>query len=403
MSMLRLTRPGRGMAVAAILAAAVALIIAGRWLLQSAAPRPHVWTLPEWMAPPPVPEDAPMTRELVDLGRHLFYDARLSADGTVACASCHQQSLAFSDGRETGIGIGGTVGHRNSPGLTNVGYQPLLTWANPHFTSLEFQALTPMFGTDPLEMGAAGQEDRIFAELAGDRYYKTAFRAAFPDRPAPDLFTVTRALGAFQRSLTAFDSAYDRATYGGDRGAMSDAARRGQALFFDHRLECYHCHPAPLFTDNLQTARMPFAETAWHNTGLYNLDGTGAYPPRGEGLAEFSGRPADMGRFRTPSLRNVALTAPYMHDGSIATLAEVIDHYAAGGREIVHGPHAGKGSGNPYRDPLIIGFTITPDQRADLIAFLESLTDEAILADPAFADPWPDGHPAVAQRMMPDP
>ncbi|MFV0332977.1 MAG: MbnH family di-heme enzyme [Tropicimonas sp.] len=366
-------------------------------------PVPHVWALPGWMAPPPVPADAPMTRELVDLGRHLFYDARLSADATIACASCHQQSLAFADGRETGIGIDGTVGHRNAPGLTNAGYQPSLTWANPHFTTLEFQALTPLFGTEPLEMGAAGLEERIFAELAADSYYRKAFRTAFPERPAPDLFTVTRALSAFQRSLTAFDSPYDRATYGGERSAMSEAARRGQALFFDHRLECYHCHIAPHFTDNLQTARMPFPETAFHNTGLYNIGGTGAYPPGGEGLFEFTSRPEDMGRFRTPSLRNVALTAPYMHDGSIATLEEVIDHYAAGGRVIAEGPHAGDGSANPHLDPLIIGFEITPAERADLIVFLESLTDEAILTDPAFADPWPDGHPAVAQRMMPDP
>ena len=182
---------------------------------------------------------------------------------------------------------------------------------------------------------------------------------------------------------------------------MSDAARRGQALFFDHRLECYHCHTGALFSDNLQTARTPFPENAFHNTGLYNIDGTGAYPAGGLGLYEFTGVPSDMGRFRTPSLRNVAVTAPYMHDGSIATLEEVIRHYAAGGRTIADGPHAGAGHENPYRDSLITGFEITDAEIADLTAFLESLTDREFLAAPAFADPWPDGHPANANRVMP--
>ena len=364
--------------------------------------RPWVWALPGNLPPPPVPADVPMTDALVDLGRHLFYDARLSADGTVACASCHQQELAFSDGRALAIGIHGEVGHRNSPALANVGYLPTLTWVNPHFDTLEFQALVPLFGADPDEMGNAGQEDALFARLAADPYYQTAFARAFPDRPAPDLFTITRALAAFQRTLVSFDAPYDRAQRG-DPAAMTDAARRGQELFFDHRFECYHCHAAPLFSDNLQTARMAFPEVAYHNTGLYNIGGTGAYPARGIGLAEFTGRPEDMGRFRTPSLRNVALTAPYMHDGSIATLREVLDHYAAGGRTIAEGPHAGDGSQNPFRDPLIVGFTASEDEINDLIAFLESLTDQGFLTDPAFADPWPEGHPARATRQMPAP
>jgi cytochrome c peroxidase len=359
------------------------------------------WPLPAWMPPPPVPEDVTMTPELVELGRHLFHDARLSADGTVACASCHEQALAFTDGRAVAEGVHGVQGQRNAPSLANVGYMPTLTWANPHFTTLEFQALAPLFGTEPVEMGLAGGEAALFVRLAADPWYAAAFPAAFPDRPEPDLYTVTRALGAFQRTLISLGSPYDRATRDGEHGALSDAARRGQALFFDHRLECYHCHAGALFSDNLQTARTAFPENAFHNTGLYNIGGTGAYPAGGLGLYEFTGLPSDMGRFRTPSLRNVAVTAPYMHDGSIATLEEVIRHYAAGGRTIADGPHAGAGHVNPYKDALITGFEISDAEIADLIAFLESLTDEAFLADPAFADPWPDGHPATANRVMP--
>jgi cytochrome c peroxidase len=372
----------------------------------AAPPRPAVldafrWPIPAWMPPPPVPDDVTMTRELVDLGRHLFYDARLSADGQTACASCHQQALAFTDGRTVAVGAHGTVGHRNSPSLANVGYMPTLTWANPHFTTLEFQALVPLFGTEPVEMGLAGQEAALFARLSADPYYAAAFPAAFPDRPAPDLYTITRALGAFQRTLISLDSPYDRATQHGEADALSDAARRGQALFFDHRLECYHCHAGALFTDNLQTARSPFPENAFHNTGLYNLGGTGAYPARGLGRYEFTGVPGDMGRFRTPSLRNVAVTAPYMHDGSIGTLDGVIRHYAAGGRTIADGPLAGAGHANPHKDALVGGFAISEPEIADLIAFLESLTDRDFLTDPAFADPWPPGHPASADRRMP--
>lgn len=138
-----------------------------------AAARPAIlaafrWPMPAWMPPPPVPEDITMTPELVDLGRHLFYDARLSADGRIACASCHQQALAFSDGRRVAVGAHGTEGRRNAPSLANVGYMPTLTWANPHVTTLEFQALLPLFGTEPVEMGLAGQEAALFARLAAD-------------------------------------------------------------------------------------------------------------------------------------------------------------------------------------------------------------------------------------------
>ncbi|WP_417309075.1 hypothetical protein [Devosia sp.] len=151
----------------------------------------------------------------------------------------------------------------------------------------------------------------------------------------------------------------------------------------------------------MQTSRSGTAETGAHNNGLYNLGGTGDYPRTGTGLHEFTGRNEDMGRFRTPSLRNVWVTAPYFHDGSAATLDDVIDHYAHGGRVIPDGPNAGDGSKNPYKDPLIIGFGITDAEKSDLIAFLESLTDQSFLTNPAYADPWPAGHPATIHRVMP--
>ena len=365
-------------------ALAVVALIAGASMASAELYR---WPLPAWMPPPPVPADNPMSAAKVALGRHLFYDGRLSRDGTVACASCHLQARAFTDGRDVAVGIGGEAGTKNAPGLANTGYFPVLTWANPHMTSLEFQALVPIFGETPEEMGAAGQEAVILARLAADPYYAQAFAAAFPDRPTPDLFTVTRALGAFQRSLISVNSAYDRFKYRRDPAALSDAAKRGEQLFFGEKMECYHCHGGMHFTDNLQTARMPQPEIGFHNTGLY---ADYAIVP---GLIETTGQPQDAGRFRTPSLRNVAVTAPYMHDGSIPDLRGVVAHYANGGRA----------PGHPQKDGLIVGFKVTEAETADLIAFLESLTDTEFLSDPAHSDPWPAEHPAVLNRMMPAP
>lgn len=336
------------------------------------------WAIPDWLPPPPVPAGLTMTPELVDLGRHLFYDPRLSADGTMSCASCHEQARAFTDGRSVSVGITGEAGAFNAPTLANVGYLPTLTWANPMVDSLEFHALIPLFGQDPLEMGNAGLEQALFARLMADQHYVEAFQAAFPERPEADLYTVTRALGAFQRTLISARSPYDRFAYGGERDALSQAAQRGMELFFDHRLECYHCHLGFNFTNNLVTARSAFPETAFHNTGL------GA----SGGMADFTLNPRDEGRFRTPTLRNVAVTAPYMHDGRFSTLEEVVRHYAAGGAATL------SGAPDPNRDPLIAGFSITDAEIADLIAFLESLTDEAFLADPAHANPWPERHSA---------
>ena len=357
------------------------------------------WALPAWLPPPVVPADNPMSVEKVELGRMLFYDARLSADGTVACSTCHLQRLAFTDGVAHPRGVTGEVHPRSSMMLANVGYLPALTWANPLLRRLEHQALLPLFGESPVEMGMAGREGALFARLAADPLYPPLFAASFPERGgAIDLATITRALAAFQRTLVSADAPYDRYRHGGQRDAIPESARRGEALFFSERLECFHCHGGPHFTDSVVHQRKPLAEYGFHNTGLYNLGPNGAYPPGGEGLIEHTGEPADMGRFRAPSLRNVAVTAPYMHDGSIATLREAIAHYAAGGRRIADGPHAGDGSRNPWRSPFLPGFRLTEAETTDLLAFLESLTDQGFLANPAFADPWPPGHPARAAR-----
>lgn len=352
------------------------------------------WRIPAWLPPPPVPADNPMSEVKVRLGRHLFHDQRLSRDGSISCASCHQQSRGFSDGLALSPGVGGSLTERNSMSLANVGYSPALTWANPHLKSLERQALVPLFSEEPVEMGLAGREQALFARLQQDPLYRELFAEAFPERDGRiGLGTITRALAAFQRTLISVDSPYDRYRYGGQRQLMSEAALRGEALFYSEQAECYHCHQGFNFSDTLQTANSGFAEVAFYNTGLYNLGADGDYPAGGQGLYTFSQRPADMGRFRTQSLRNVAVTAPYFHDGSAATLDDVIEHYASGGRTL-QGTHAGVGRDNPWKDPLIVGFDLQGSMKDDLKAFLQSLTDETFLNNPRFSNPWPSGHPA---------
>jgi len=350
------------------------------------------WPLPDWVPPPAVPADSPMTAERVELGRHLFYDKRLSGNGTMSCASCHEQARGFTDGKPFSKGVTGEMGARSAMSLANVAYLPVLTWQNPQLTSLEVQALIPLFGEHPVEMGLAGREQQLFAMFKADPVYRHLFAKAFPDDARQSdaalysLSTLTRALASFQRTLLSFDSPYDRYRYGGQKDAISAAARRGENLFFGEKLECYHCHGGFNFTDNLKHARTPFPEIGFHNTGLYNEDGRGAYPKASPGIIEFTGEARDAGRFRTPSLRNVAVTAPYMHDGSLPTLYEVLrTHYARAG----HAVHAGRRA-NPLRSEFIAGFEISEAEIADVVAFLESLTDARFLRDPAYGDPWPN-------------
>lgn len=346
------------------------------------------WRLPPGFPEPKVPDDNPMSEAKVQLGRHLFYDERLSANESQSCASCHQQALAFTDGRAVGLGSTGQSHTRGSMSLANVGYATTLTWANPVVRTLERQALVPLFGEDPVELGLVGMEDELLRRLGQDARYRTLFADAYPDSDGEvTLERTTQAIAAFQRSLISGGSAYDR-YQAGDADALSDSALRGKELFFSERAECFHCHGGFNFSDSVTHVGKAFDEIAFHNTGLYNLDRLGAYPEPNVGLFAFSGDLRDMGRFKAPTLRNVELTAPYMHDGSIATLPEVIDHYAAGGRTIADGPNAGIGSDNPNRSEFVTGFDFDAQEKADLIAFLRALTDEDFVTNPRFSDPW---------------
>ena len=271
--------------------------------------------------------------------------------------------------------------------LANIAYNPVLTWANPLMTDLENQALIPIFGEHPIEMGMVGKEEQMLKWLKQDSQYNKMFVASFPESDPVNIKNLTKAIASFQRSLVSFNSPYDRYRYLGEQNAISDAAKRGERLFNSERTECFHCHSGINFSDSIQHENLAFIETAFHNTGLYNIDNQGSYPPDNIGTKEITQEEKDMGRFKAPTLRNIAITAPYMHDGSVATLREAIAHYQAGGRTIEEGEWAGIGSTNPHKSSFIKGFEITESEIEDLISFLNSLTDQEFLTNPDYTDP----------------
>lgn len=346
--------------------------------------------LPAQLEVPYVPAYNPLTAEKIALGRRLFYDRQLSGNQTQSCADCHFQRLGFADDKRTPTGSTGQRLHRNSPGLANVGYYATLTWSNNGLLELEDQILVPITADTPTELGVHdGVRQEVMARFDADPIYADLFAAAFPDSSSgATLNKVAFALASFCRSLISGNSPFDRYSQG-DKSALTEAQRRGYALFNGERFECFHCHNGVNLTvsyrdhdTTLGELKMPF-----FNNGLYNVGGDGGYPSYDQGLYELSLRPNDRGLFRPPSLRNVALSAPYMHDGRLATLADVVRHYARGGTLTSTGASAGDGRLSPLKSGLVRGFQVTDAEVADVVAFLESLTDPDFVANPAFSDP----------------
>ena len=324
-----------------------------------------------------------MTVEKVALGKTLFFDKNLSANQQQSCESCHQQKYAFAEPMAISIGSTGEVHRRNAPALVNIAYNKTLTWAHDGITSLERQILLPMFDESPIELGITGHEDEVIERFKSEAYQQ-AFNAAFPKEPI-SFELIVKALASYVRSLISLNSPFDKYAYLGDDNAISAAAIRGMNLFFSERLECHHCHGGFNFTQSTTHEQQLIDRRPFHNTGLYNVEVKPkqyGYPATDIGLAEVSTLAKDNGRFRAPTLRNISHSAPYMHDGSVATLAEVIDIYAAGGRNIESGPLKGDGRTNSMKSQFIKGFVLTEEEKKDLLAFLESLTDMNFLTSP---------------------
>ena len=334
------------------------------------------WRLPAGFSPPAVPESNVMNAAKVELGRRLFYDTRLSVNGQGNCGSCHQQRLAFTDSRSQAIGVTGESHQRSSMSLVNVAYNRNYTWASRDVRTLEQQIRIPLFNEDPVELGLTGRENALIADLKSGHNYSSQFEQAFPLSAEPvNVENTIKALASFVRTIISAESAFDRLLYLDDQTGMSDSAMRGMRLFYSDKLKCSACHEGPNLAGGQQLPDNGSAEPEFHNTGL------GASDP---GLRIESGHADDDGKFRAPTLRNIAITAPYMHDGSIATLAEVMDHYAAGGRSTPDGKK------NLRKSPLMTGFEISATQKQELISFLESLTDYKVLDDGRFSAPEMD-------------
>jgi cytochrome c peroxidase len=208
------------------------------------------WNLPKGFPKPNVPSDNPMTSAKVSLGALLFYDRRMSGNSTQSCAACHKQELAFTDGNAQAVGSTGQSHPRGAMSLVNVAYSGVLTWSNPNEHSLEHQALTPMFGDHPVELGLTGKGEAFLDVLQSDPVYLKLFPSAFPGETNPfTISNVTKALASFERTIISAHSPYDRYHYGGDDQAISQSAKRGEVLFFSEPLSCFRCHGGFNFSD----------------------------------------------------------------------------------------------------------------------------------------------------------
>ncbi|GAC1453420.1 MAG: di-heme enzyme [Steroidobacteraceae bacterium] len=316
---------------------------------------PYDWHLPRGFPTPAVPADNPMSDAKVALGRRLFFEPRLSVTGNYSCASCHEPARAFADGRRVAIGATGAALPHNAMALVNVAYNLSFGWTRPRLRSLEAQMLEPLLNEQPVELGMKGRERAVSAALAADPAYARDFAAAFPQQAAPATFgNLVKAIAAFERTLISGDSPFDRYVFGGEHAALTPEAKRGMALVFSARAGCAGCHSGFNFAGN------------WR-------DAQGA-----TGRASFANNGTSRDLMRVPTLRNVALTGPYMHDGRFATLAAVLEHYSAIGAR-VRGSAVAPSRSRGY-DPRLPRAPFTADERAELVSFLGSLTDQSFVS-----------------------
>jgi cytochrome c peroxidase len=329
-------------------------------------PTPYELLVPSWLPDPLIPADNPMTEEGVELGRRLFYDPILSADSTQSCFSCHRQDLAFTDGAPRSFGIRGIPTQRSSMALVNLALLEKDFFWDGRSPSLEDQALQPIEAHDELD----DNWDNVEAKLRRHPDYPRLFRAAFGIERPSELTRelAAKAMAQFQRTLISADSKYDRVIWKLEE-EFTLQEERGYELFNiepDPSIShpgCAHCHFEPNFTNN-----------KFMNNGLDDVASLQDFTDLGRGA--ITSVIFDNGKFRVPTLRNIALTAPYMHDGRFQTLEEVIDHYATGGHGVEN------------EDVNLLPFELNEADKAALIAFLHTLTDTSFLYNPAFSNPF---------------
>ncbi|KGE85788.1 MAG: cytochrome-c peroxidase [Phaeodactylibacter xiamenensis] len=323
--------------------------------------------LPDHFPNPILPPDNPMTEEGIALGRMLFYDPILSRDSTISCGSCHFQELSFTDGVAVSTGIDGQLGVRSSMPLVNLAFNPRGFFWDGRSATLEEQALVPI--EDHREMDESW--DVVEEKLRNHPDYPAKFREAFGIEYASEIDRnlAVKAIAQFERTMVSYQSRFDQVVWA-QQGWPTEEEQMGRDLFFVEQAlptqehpGCSHCHGSSLFTEN-----------NFFNNGISNVEDLESFPDKGFG--EVTGNIYDNGKFRAPTLRNIALTAPYMHDGRFATLEEVLDSYAAGGHGIAN------------EDPNIQPFALSDEQKQAMIAFLNMLTDTSFVNNPAFSNPF---------------
>jgi len=336
-----------------------------------AAPTAYALTVPAGFPTPVIPADNPLTNEGVALGRRLFYEKALSSTGTMACGSCHQQSKAFTDGLALAVGVDGVANPRGTMSLTNVLWSTQLTWDGA-FTTLETQAIKPLENTielhQPLTVGVS--------KLQASSTYPALFLAAFGTKTITNEL-VLKALAQFERTLISGNSRYDK--YMVSRTGFTADEVAGLQLYTTHiapgvvrGAECFHCHAQPLMSSNY--------EGRFFNNGL---DLTFTDP----GRSGITGLAVDKGKFIAPTLRNITLTAPYMHDGRFKTLEEVLDHYSDHVQMASPGLDNNliQGINNP---PFGTHMDLTATEKRQVLAFLKTLTDSTFITDKRFTSPF---------------
>jgi cytochrome c peroxidase len=304
--------------------------------------------LPPGFPEPAIPDDNKLTTKRVALGKALFFDPILSIDSSVSCGSCHFQHLAFSDSVSISTGVHGKTGNRNAPGLINLAYNTSFFW-DGGVPTLEMQVLAPIETEEEMHLSLVEAVSRLKQHPTYPRLIKEAYQRNV------DVFSITRSIAAFERTLISGNSKYDHYAFQNKKEVLNEEEQSGMNLFFGTRLQCTQCHSGFNFTNN-----------GIVSNGLFR-DGD-----NDPGRQRITLRTEDQGKYKVPTLRNVELTAPYMHDGRFETLQEVIAHYAKGG-------HA-----HPNKSEFIQGFEINDIEINQLIAFLHTLTDDEFVKNNAF-------------------
>jgi cytochrome c peroxidase len=310
----------------------------------------------------------------IELGKILFFDKSLSINNNKSCSDCHNPRLYFTDGYKKTLGALADILPRNTPSLINSVDLPSFNWASPTLTTFQQQMQRPLFASGHIEMGMDAKNENQAASILSNPIY-----APFLQKNPSNWQTIIEALAAFQSTIVSRNSTWDAFLHSKDSSLLSNDQLAGAALFFSKKTNCSNCHGGKDLNTPIPSI------SRFVNTGIYSLSSN---QKQDAGLFISTKNQKDIGKFRIPSLRNIAQTAPYYHDGSGASLGDVINNYATGGRFLPHGAFKGNGKLNKLKSPGIKGFHISATQKRQLLLFLETLTDTTILQAPFSQDPF---------------